>query len=138
MNTPTFNQTVAVFLLRALLGLIFLMQGVAKIFNWGINNIYENSFKSYEDLLPKFLVVFTAYFTSYVELIGGLFLVLGFFRNYTLYFLGAVLLIVTFGHGLSSGIWELHHVMYRAILLIAILLLPEEWDKWQGSNFIKK
>jgi len=138
MNQPTFNQIVGVFLIRTLLGLIFCLQGFAKVFNWGIDNIYKNAFQAYEESLPKILTVFTAYYTSYVELIAGFLLIIGFFRNYALYALGSVLLIVSFGHGFQEGIWDLNHVMFRAILLIALLLLPEQWDKWQIQKFIKK
>ena len=132
------NKVVGLFVLRVLLGLIFLMQGYGKVFKWGLDNIYQ-SFKPYEEtFLPKFSLVFAAYFTSYTELLGGMLLILGFFRNYALYALGAVLLIVSFGHGLSSPIWDLSHVFPRAIFLIALLLLPEEWDQWQIQRLIKK
>jgi putative oxidoreductase len=133
------NKTVGIFIIRVLLGLIFLMQGFGKVFTWGLDEVYENGFKAYEaTFLPKFALYFAAYFTSYTELIGGLLLIIGLFRNYALYALGAVLLIVTFGHGLSSPIWDLSHVMPRAILLVSLLLLPEEWDQWQFGKLLKK
>ena len=131
------NRTIALFFIRCLLGIIFLMQGYGKVFTWGVEGIYQNMFKSYEEKLPKFLVLFAAYFTSYTELIGGLFLVLGLFRNYALYALGAVLLIVSFGHGLASPIWNLSDVIFRSILLMALLLLPEDWDKWRLDSLRK-
>lgn len=138
MNTPTFNQKVAVFLMRVLLGLILFMQGHIKIFKFGIDGLYENMFKAYEAILPKFLVVFAAYFTSYVEFIGGFLLIIGLFRNWVLYAVGLVLLIVAFGHGWQEGIWDLSHVMYRAMLLIGLLLLPEKWDVWRADNLKTK
>ncbi len=132
------NKAIGLFILRVLLGLLFLMAGYGKIFTWGMDQVYS-SFKSYEDTwLPKFLVQFTAYFTSYAELICGFLVVIGLFRNYALYALGAVLLIVSYGHGLSSPIWDLSHVFPRAVMLIALLLLPEEWDKWQVQKLLKK
>lgn len=77
-----------------------------------------------------------AYYTSYIELLGGLLLVLGFKRDYALYALASVLVIVTFGHGLAEPIWDLSHVIYRAILLIFLLIMPKEWDKFSIDNFI--
>lgn len=56
-------------------------------------------------------------------------MVLGLSVNYALYALGSVLVIVTFGHGLAEPIWNLSHVFPRTILLIALLILPREWDK---------
>ena len=133
----TLNRNIALLTIRLLLGLIFLMQGYGKVFGWGVDNIYKSMFLPYSDKLPVFLLEITAYYTSYVELVGGLFLVVGLFRNYTLYALASVLIIVTLGHGLSEPIWDLQHVMYRAILLITLLLLPEKWDVF-SIDFLMK
>ncbi|MBQ0767971.1 MAG: hypothetical protein KBT58_01675, partial [Bizionia sp.] len=58
--------------------------------------------------------------------------------DYALYALASVLIIVTFGHGLAEPIWDLSHVMYRTILLVALLLLPKHWDTFSVDNIIKK
>ncbi len=132
------NKTIGVFILRVLLGLLFLMSGYGKIFTWGMDQVYS-SFRPYEETwLPKFLIDFAAYFTTYTEFIAGFLLVIGLFRNYALYALGAVLLIVSYGHGLTFPIWDLGHVFPRVVLLVALLLLPEEWDKWQIQKLVKK
>jgi putative oxidoreductase len=80
----------------------------------------------------------TAYYTSYTELICGFLLIIGLFRKYTLYLLAIDLLIVSFGHGLMEHIWDLQHVMPRAILLIILLLVPQEWDLWHADIVFKK
>ena len=131
------NRTVGAFTMRVLLGLIFLMQGYGKVFTWGLDGVY-GSFQPYEEKLPMFLVKFAAYYTTFAELICGFLLVIGLFRNYALYALGAVLLIVSFGHGLSSPIWDLSHVFPRAVLLIGLLLIPQEWDQWHVDGLIRK
>jgi uncharacterized membrane protein YphA (DoxX/SURF4 family) len=132
------NRSVAVLIIRLILGLIFLMQGFGKVFTMGVENVYNAEFfyGTYKDLLPAFLIKSTAYYTSYVELIGGLFLILGFKSNYTLFALASVLIIVTFGHGLAQPIWDLSHVMYRTILLVSLLLLPKQWDKFSLDYII--
>lgn len=134
------NRTIAVLTTRLLLGFIFLMQGFGKVFTWGVERVYNMDFfhETYKNLLPDFITYATAYYTSYVELIGGLLLVLGFKTDYALYALASVLVIVTFGHGLADPIWDLSHVMYRAILLISILIFPKEWDRFSTDNFIDK
>lgn len=126
-----YNKTIATLTVRLILGLIFLMQGIGKVFTWGVDNMYKSDMfhGAYKDLLPDFIIKSTAYYTSFVELIGGLFLVLGLRINFTLYALASVLVIVTFGHGLVEPIWDLTHVMYRTILLVTLLLLPKEWDR---------
>lgn len=136
-HSSNLNRIAGTFIMRVLLGIIFLMQGYGKVFTWSMEGVY-GSFEPYEEKLPTFLVKFAAYYTSFAELIGGLLLVLGLFRNYTLYALGLVLLIVSFGHGLSSPIWDLSHVFPRAVLLIALLLVPQQWDKLHLDGLIRK
>jgi len=120
---------------RALLGIIFVMQGYGKIFIYTVPKVYAMFFKDFEKtFLPKWLIWSTAYYTSYVELICGFLLIIGLFRKYALYLLGADLLIVSFGHGLLEPIWDLQHVIPRAILLITILLVPAQWDRWNADR----
>lgn len=133
------NRVVAILTLRLILGFIFLMQGYGKVFSFGLDNVISNFFmESYKDLLPHSLIYATAYFTSYVELIGGFLLVIGFKRDIALYLLASVLVIVTFGHGLATPIWDLSHVMFRLIPMIALLLLPKEWDVLSVDGLIRK
>lgn len=134
----TRNRIVAAFFFRTLLGLIFLMQGWGKIMKFGFEGLGK-MFASYkETFLPSFLVDFTMYFTTYAELVGGFLLVIGLFRNYAYYALAVVLLMVSFGHGLTNPIWDLQHVIFRAILLGTCLLLPETWDQWQTDRLFRK
>ena len=134
------NRSIAVLTTRLLLGFIFLMQGYGKVFTWGIEKLYNMEFfhDIYKNILPDYITHATAYYTSYIELIGGLLLVLGFKRDYALYALASVLIIVTFGHGLAEPIWDISHVIYRAILLIALLIIPKEWDRYSLDIFIQK
>ncbi|WP_299618257.1 DoxX family membrane protein [uncultured Tenacibaculum sp.] len=133
------NKQIAVLTIRLILGFIFFFQGFGKVFKFGLDNVYKNFFQSsYGELLPDFLLLFSAYFTSLAEFIGGFLLVIGFKRDYALYALALVLVIVTFGHGLKDPIWDLSHVMYRTILLVSLLLLPKELDKFSVDFLIKK
>ena len=133
------NRSIAVLIIRLLLGFIFMFQGYGKVFKFGVENVYNNFFKeTYTALLPEFLVYATAYYTSYIELVGGLLLVIGFKRDYALYALASVLIIVTFGHGLAEPIWDTSHVMSRTILLIPLLLLPKAWDRFSVDGLISK
>lgn len=122
---------------RALLGIIFTMQGYGKIFKFTVPGVYNMFFKDFEKtFLPQWLIWGTAYYTSWIELICGFLLIIGLFRQYALYFLAADLLIVSFGHGLMEPIWDLQHVMPRAILLLTILLAPQQWDQWNTDAFV--
>lgn len=133
------NKQIAVLTMRLILGFIFFFQGFGKVFKFGLNAVYNNFFlKSYSELLPDFLLLFSAYYTSIIELVGGFLLIIGFKRDYTLYALASVLVIVTFGHGLKDPIWNLSDVMYRTILLVGLLLLPKDLDKYSIDFLIKK
>jgi len=136
MNDNT-SRAFAMLFTRALLGIIFLMQGYGKIFTYTVPKVYGMFFKDFEKtFLPKWLIWSTAYYTSYVEMICGFLLIIGLFRKYALYFLGIDLLIVSFGHGLLEPIWDLQHVIPRAVLLIAILIAPGQWDRWNADAFL--
>lgn len=133
------NKIVGAFTVRMVLGMIFLMQGFGKVVTWGMEKvIYADFFHGkFKDLLPDFVIHATAYYTSYVELIGGLLLVLGLKVDYALYALASVLIVVTFGHGLAAPIWDLSHVMPRTILLVTLLFLPKEWDRISLDHYLK-
>ena len=134
------NKVVGVVTVRLILGFIFFMQGFGKVFSMGVENVYNADFfyGTFKDLLPEFLIYSTAYYTSYIELLAGFLLVLGLKTNYALYALASVLIIVTFGHGLAEPIWDLSHVMYRTILLVTLLIVPKEWDKFSMDTIIRK
>jgi uncharacterized membrane protein YphA (DoxX/SURF4 family) len=136
-NDTSTQRTAGMFFTRALLGIIFLMQGFGKVFTFTVPVVYEKFFKDFETtFLPKWLIWATAYYTSYIELIGGLLLIIGLFRKQVLYLLALDLLIVSFGHGLLEPIWDLSHVIPRTILLLSLFFLPREWDRWSVDRLI--
>ena len=137
------TRTVALLFARTLLGIIFLMQGYGKIFTYTMPDLYNMFFKNFETtFLPDWIIWSVAYYTSYIELIGGFLLIIGLFRKYVFYLIALDLLIVAFGHGLMEPIWDLQHVMPRAILLIVLMIVPQDWDKWNSDaliiNLLKK
>ncbi|HMG69398.1 MAG TPA: DoxX family protein [Chitinophagaceae bacterium] len=135
-TTPA--RTFGVFFLRTLLGVIVLMQGWGKVFTWGLPKVYDMFFKEFEKtFIPNWVIWTSAYYTSYVELVAGILLITGLFKQVALYLLAFDLLIVSFGHGLMEPIWDLQHVIPRAILVATLLLLPEEWDTWRITSLIK-
>lgn len=133
------NKQIALLTLRLLLGFIFFFQGYGKVFDIGVNELHDAMFAPMlKDTLPTGITQFTAYYTSYVELIGGGLLILGLFRDWTLYALASVLVIVTIGHGLMEPVWDLSHVVFRAVLLLPMLLLPASWDSLRLDTLLSK
>lgn len=138
MNQSTWNRPAALFFLRFLLGLVVGLQGFGKLFNYGIWNVYDGAFKSFEAIFPAWVLVGVLFFTTFGELIAGFCLVLGIFRGWALALVAVILLVVSLGHGLESPIWDLQHVMPRAILTATLLLLPIDWDTWTLPRLLKK
>ncbi len=133
------NRAFGILTMRLILGFLFFWQGYGKVFKFGVDAVYNNFFKkTYEELLPDFIVAGTAYFTTFAELIAGFLLVIGLGRDWALYILAAVLVVVTFGHGMAEPIWDASHVLVRAIFLIPLLLLPKEWDIFSVDYLIRK
>ncbi len=133
------NRAFGILTMRLILGFLFFWQGYGKVFKFGVDAVYSNFFKkTYEELLPDFIVAGTAYFTTFAELIAGFLLVIGLGRDWALYILAAVLVVVTFGHGMAEPIWDASHVLVRAIFLIPLLLLPKEWDIFSVDYLIRK
>lgn len=134
------NKIIALTTLRLVLGFIFFMQGFGKVFTWGVDKVFHMNFfyDTYKNLLPTSVIWFTAYYTSWMEFIAGFLVIIGFKRDYALYGLASDLVIVTFGHGLAEPIWDLSHVMPRTILLVSLLLLPKDWDRFSLDYLLSK
>jgi len=133
-----FQKALGLFFLRGVLGLIFLMQGYGKVFKIGIEKLYQGFFQDYTQLLPDFLVRFTAYYTSYAELLGGVLVILGLFRLFAYLGLATVLMVVSFGHGLVEPIWNLDHVFYRTAILAVLFLIPLKYDRFSLDHLFAK
>ncbi len=139
-STNQLNRSVAIFFLRTLLGLVFFWQGWQKCVVWGLEATYRTAFEPLlaTTFLPKIVLIVVCVGTSIAELLGGIALCFGLWRNRALYLLAIVLLFVAFGHGEDAGIWSLDHVFPRAVLLATILLLPDEWDEWRLKVFLQR
>ena len=121
----------ASFIARVFLGILFFVQGYDKIFKLKISGVVETIRPAYRKLkLPDGVITFTAYFTSIVEFVGGLLLIIGLFRYEAYYLLGLDLLIVCLGMSLVNALWDMQYVLPRLILLLFLLMLPVCYDHY--------
>ena len=75
----------------------------------------------------------------FVELIAGALVIIGFRTRAALIALGLVLAVVTFGHLLKEPLYEFHtHVIPRLALLLFILMLPREDDKFSADHLLAR
>jgi len=121
-------MAVAILTVRVIAGILFFFQGYDKVFNVGIGQVRQTMNSSMAGRnIPEFLVTFTAGFSSYVELIGGFLLIIGFFKFFAAYFLCFSLVLVSIGFSIIKPMWDSFHLVFRLALLIFILITPLEW-----------
>ena len=120
----------AILFARLVLGLIFFMAGVMKVFQLGPLNHARKYFLPYADtFLPVWSLWAMGVVIPFVELIAGAMVILGLRVREALVALGFVLVVVTFGHLLSEPLYAFHtHVIPRLALVLFIFLLPREDD----------
>jgi len=121
----------AIFFAREILGFIFFMAGVYKVFSLGP---LEHARKYFLPFSQTFLPVWSLWATGtvipIVEFLAGMMLIIGFRVREALIALGFVLVIVTFGHLVENPLYPFHeHVIPRLALLVFVLLFPADDDR---------
>lgn len=121
----------AILLARAVLGLIFSMAGLYKVFQQGPVGHVKQWFLPYSDtFLPIWSLWAVGLTIPFVELVAGAAVIVGWRTRVALLGLGAVLVTVTFGHLLRQPLYAFHeHVIPRLALLLFVLAMPPEADR---------
>ena len=129
---------------RLFLGLLFFFQGYDAVFKLKVAGVISEIKEPLSKLgVPTLFITTGAYFTSYIELIGGFLLIIGFAKYYAMYLLGIDLIIASIAFGIVKPMWDMQYVFPRLILLLFLLLIPSEWDVvsvdyvWSIIKFIK-
>ena len=140
LATTNIDRAWAILFARLVLGLIFFMAGVMKVFQLGPLNHARKYFLPFADtFLPVWSLWATGVVIPFVELIAGAMVILGLRVRVALIALGFVLAIVTFGHLLHDALYEFHtHVIPRLALLLFVLLLPREDDRFSLDYLLSR
>jgi uncharacterized membrane protein YphA (DoxX/SURF4 family) len=127
-----FHRAWALLFARLVLGLIFFMAGVWKVFQLGPLEHARKYFLPFSDtFLPIWSLWLVGVTIPWVELIAGALVILGLRLREALIALGFVLAIVTFGHLLREPLYNLTgHVIPRLALLLFLLWCPREHDRF--------
>jgi uncharacterized membrane protein YphA (DoxX/SURF4 family) len=117
---------------RSVLGLIFFMAGVWKVFQLGPLEHARKYFLPFSDtFLPIWSLWLVGVTIPIVELMAGALLILGLRIREALIALGFVLVIVTFGHLLRDPLFNFSgHVIPRLALLLFLLWCPRDLDRF--------
>lgn len=128
----------AILFARLVLGLIFCMAGVYKVFTLTPAGHVQKWFLPFRDtFLPTWSLWAVGLAIPFVELIAGALLLIGWRVYEALLALGMVLVIVTFGHLLHEPLYAFHeHVIPRLALLLFLLVMPRESDLFTLDHFI--
>ena len=135
------NRAWAVFFARAILGLIFFMAGVWKVFQLGpVQHARRYFVDPYaQTFLPRWSLWATGVTVPVVELLAGAMLLVGWRVRVALFALGGVLVLVTFGHLLADPLYEFHtHVIPRAALLLFLLVMPRGDDRLSLDHWLTR
>jgi uncharacterized membrane protein YphA (DoxX/SURF4 family) len=129
----------AILFARLVLGFIFFMAGVYKVFTMTPAGHVRRWFLPYQDtFLPVWSLWAVGFLIPFVELIAGGLLLIGYGVRPALVSLGFVLVTVTFGHLLHEPLYALHeHVIPRLALLLFVLLMPGEDDRFSLDRLLR-
>lgn len=130
----------AILFARLVLGLIFFMAGVMKVFQLGPLGHARKYFLPFVDtFLPVWSLWAMGVVIPFVELIAGTLVIIGLRVRWALVALGFVLVVVTFGHLLKNPLYEFHtHVIPRLGLLLFVLIWPRHDDHFSLDHFLAR
>ena len=124
-------------IIRVFTGILFFFQGYDKIFKIKITGVVNTFLEDAEHIhIHKPLVTIFTYCTSFIELISGLFLIIGLFTNYALLTLGFDLVLVCFAFSIIRPMWDMQYVFPRLLLIAFLLFLPNEYAKIALDYFL--
>lgn len=123
---------------RLVLGLIFFMAGIWKVFHLGPLEHARKYFLPFSDtFLPVWSLWLVGVTIPLLELIAGALVLVGLRTRDALVALGFVLVIVTFGHLLREPLFNLTgHVIPRLALLLFLLWCPRADDRFSFDYFL--
>ena len=139
------GPTIAVFLARAMLGLVFAMAGWWKVFTLTpalhAERFFLEGFK--DSWIPDWLLWTLGIALPPFELLAGLALLIGLWTRFFAASTGLLLLVTTYGHALQQPLFDIDgHTFTRLALALFVLMLVDahdrisvdHWRRTQGSN----
>lgn len=135
----THNRAWALLFARGVLGFIFFMAGVYKVFQMGpLGHARHFFIEPYADtFLPAWSLWAVGASIPIIELVAGALVIIGLRTREALISLGGILVVVTFGHLLKEPLYEFHtHVIPRLALLLFVLMLPGEDDRFSVDHLL--
>lgn len=135
------NWTMAVFIIRWTLGVLFLMAGYWKVFVLTpAQHAQEYFVEGFADYwIPEWLLFALGYSIPVLEFVAGILLCLGLRTKEALIALGILLIVTTYGHALQQPLFNIDgHTFTRLALIVFLLLAPEGSDKYSADSWLSQ
>lgn len=120
------------FIVRWILGILFLMAGYWKVFALGVSQHAQQFFVAgYADYwIPEWMLSLLGTIIPYWELAAGVLLIIAYRMREVLTSLGVLLMITTYGHALKEPLFDITgHTFSRLALIIFLLLMFRHKDR---------
>jgi uncharacterized membrane protein YphA (DoxX/SURF4 family) len=135
------NWSIAVFIVRWILGVLFLMAGYWKVFVLTPAQHAQQFFvEGFADhWIPEWLLLALGYSIPVLELVAGLLLCIGLRTRETLIALGLLLIMTTYGHALQQPLFDIDgHTFTRLALIVFLLLAPKDCDRYSIDYWLSQ
>ena len=128
-------RAAAIFLARVMGGLIWFVGGINKVFIWGpvqhARNLFVVPYAG--TFLPVWALWAGGTVIPFLELVFPALVIVGLWTRPSLYVLGGILILVSFGHLLVMPLFMEgleQFILARAVLLLFVLMFPREADRY--------
>lgn len=130
---------IANFIVRWILGLLFLMAGYWKVFVLTpvvhAQQYFVEGFAG--SWIPVWLLQMLGYSIPFLELIAGLLICIGLRTRGALVAVGLLLIITTYGHALQQPLFDIDgHTFTRLALIVFLLLAPAGSDNYSVDRWL--
>ncbi len=133
------NWPIVNFIVRWILGLLFLMAGFWKVFvltpAGHAQQFFVDGFSDF--WIPTWLLQLFGYSIPFFELVAGLLICIGLRTREALIVVGLLLIVTTYGHALQQPLFDIDgHTFTRLALLVVLLLAPVGTDRYSIDQWL--
>ncbi len=124
-------------IIRIVFGVLFFLQAYDKIFRIKLESVFfAVQGDAIKHGIPDWFSKTSIFISSYFELLGGLFILFGLFTIPVLYVFGIHFIMLFIAFSYLKGVWDMKHVFPRFILLLVLLLFPNDWNEFSLDNLL--
>lgn len=141
MTTSEADRAWAIFTARTVLGVVFFIAAVYKVFMLGpLEHARRFFVEPYaETFLPVWALWATGTAVPVIELLTGALVLIGLWIRPSLFVLGAILVFVSFGHLLVQPSTSINpFILPRTALLLIVLVMPAQWDRFSLDGLLHR